>query len=44
VKLADAYAAGEWPFPEEVVHEALPIIYEQLAADGIHPGRTIPLL
>ena len=43
IRLAEAYAAGEWPFPEEVVREALPIIYEELEADGIHPGRNLPL-
>lgn len=43
IRQAEAYAAGEWPFPEAVVREALPIIYEELAADGIHPGRHLPL-
>lgn len=43
IRLAEAYAAGEWPFSEEVVREALPIIYEELAAEGIHPGRHLPL-
>ena len=43
IRLAEAYAAGEWPFPEEIVREALPIIYEELAAEGIHPGRHLPL-
>ncbi|MGC3953491.1 MAG: MBL fold metallo-hydrolase [Propionicimonas sp.] len=43
IRLAEAYPAGEWPFPEEVVREALPIIYQELAADGIHPGRHLPL-
>lgn len=44
VKLDDAYEAGEWPFDEPIVRGALPLAYAQLAAAGVEPSRTLPLL
>jgi len=43
VRLEAAYEAGEWPFDEPVVREVLPLAYAQLAAEGVLPGRTLPL-
>ncbi|MEN0072646.1 MAG: MBL fold metallo-hydrolase, partial [Propionicimonas sp.] len=43
VRLEAAYEAGEWPFDEAVVRDALPIAYAQLAAEGIVPRTILPL-
>jgi len=43
VQLEAAYEAGDWPFDEAVVREVLPLAYAQLAAEGVRPGRTLPL-
>ncbi len=43
VRLADAYAEGEWPFDEQTVRKVLPLAYAQLAASGTVPRTQLPL-
>ncbi|MGB4271378.1 MAG: MBL fold metallo-hydrolase [Propionicimonas sp.] len=44
VRLNDAFEAGEWPFDEATIRAALPLAYAQLAAEGVTPRTTLPLL
>jgi metallo-beta-lactamase domain protein len=43
-KLEDAFQAAEWPFDEETMRSALPVIYDQLAAKGVTVRRSLPLV
>lgn len=38
-----AYEAGEWPFDEDAVKSALPLLYAELAAKGHVPREQLPL-
>jgi glyoxylase-like metal-dependent hydrolase (beta-lactamase superfamily II) len=44
VRITEAYEAGEWPFAEAIVREVLPLAYAQLAAEGVIPRTTLPLV
>ncbi|MGB7961694.1 MAG: MBL fold metallo-hydrolase [Propionicimonas sp.] len=44
VRLPEAYGAGQWPFDEATVREVLPLAYAQLAAEGVIPRTTLPLV
>lgn len=42
-KLADAATATQWPFSEETLAVALPLIYAELEAKGIKPRTHLPI-
>lgn len=42
-KLEDAAAASEWPFTNETLAVALPLIYSELAAKGLKPRTQLPI-
>ena len=44
VGLEHALESAEWPFGEETMQVALPLIYRQLAEKGIEPRRHLPLV
>ncbi len=44
IKVADAAAETEWPFTDETLRVALPLIYAELEAEGITPRTHLPLL
>lgn len=44
VPLAEAYAAAPWLWDEPTVTALLPHVYGRLAAAGVRPTRTLPLL
>ena len=43
-KLEDAAAAAEWPFSEETLAVALPLIYAELEAKGVKPRTQLPIM
>jgi glyoxylase-like metal-dependent hydrolase (beta-lactamase superfamily II) len=44
IRADSAWEAGEWPFDEAVVRDVLPLAYAQLAAEGVKPRTTLPLV
>lgn len=44
VRITEAYEAGTWPFDEATTREVLPLVYSQLAAEGVIPRTTLPLV
>ena len=44
IRLDAAFEAGEWPFEESVIRDALPLAYDQLAAEGVKPRTNLPLV
>ena len=42
-KLQDAAAASEWPFTQDTLTVALPLIYAELEAMGIKPRTQLPI-
>ena len=44
VALEDALGFAEWPFGENTMRVALPLIYRRLAEEGIEPRRHLPLV
>lgn len=43
VRLEDAYDEAEWPFSVETQRRALPLVYDQLAAQGVRPRTQLPI-
>ena len=43
VQLDDAAAAAEWPFGDEALASALPLVYAELARGGVTPKRQLPI-
>ena len=39
----DAAAAAEWPFGDEALASALPLVYAELALKGVTPKRQLPI-
>ena len=44
VALKDAFGSAEWPFGEDTMRVALPLVYRRLAEKGIEPRRHLPLV
>ncbi|MDO5092746.1 MAG: MBL fold metallo-hydrolase [Propionibacteriaceae bacterium] len=44
VSVEQAYEAADWPFQEETMRGALPIVYDQLAAKGVTVRKNLPLV
>ena len=43
VQLDAAAAAAEWPFGDETLASALPLVYAELARGGVTPKRQLPI-